>query len=150
MSSEPLTVAPPLESASTSSLGVPLALWVVPNTCDCGQKWTHSYITHLMGGTPLDEQILKGTIHRIVETLPRHHRHCHRCISLFSGIGWSKPGHYLDASVGGPTSDPPRTSPLLDYTPRRRPSSRSIAHKRATLTEAELEALEATVLKDKP
>lgn len=104
-----------------------LALWIHDCSCVCGNKWTHSYVTMLMGGTPTPQLEYHGEVIRVVETITHHTNHCYRCVNLaLLNKGWSKPTQdssgVLDSSVGG--ANP------LDYTPRSRPSSRSVAHKR--------------------
>lgn len=67
-----------------------LALWIIDCTCVCGHRWTHSHVTHRMGGTPNPQEEAHGTIVRLHPTR-RQFNHCHRCVQLSLGIGWEQP-----------------------------------------------------------
>ena len=64
-----------------------LRLWVVSCSCSCGQKWTHSYVTFSLGGTPNAQEEDKLPVEAITETR-RNFSHCFRCVPLGLHIGW--------------------------------------------------------------
>lgn len=75
-----------------------LLLWIEDNSCSCGFKWTHSYVTYTSGGTPGPQDELKLPVTQI-EHSRRNASHCHRCAPLGLGIGWSAPKEPREAAV---------------------------------------------------
>lgn len=69
---------------------IPLTLWIVDCSCSCGNRWTHSYETHINGGTPTEVEILQGLVLRLIPT-KRHFNSCFRCAPLGLGLNWEKP-----------------------------------------------------------
>lgn len=68
----------------------PLALWVQDNTCTCGNRWVHSYLTHANGGTLTATEEHGGTI-VAMHSSRRLHTYCYRCHRLHLNLDWIRP-----------------------------------------------------------
>jgi len=68
-----------------------LKLNVQDHKCICGNQWTHSYATFMAGGTPSPQEEHKLPLTHLYTAPTRHHNHCHRCVNLALGVGWTRP-----------------------------------------------------------
>jgi len=58
--------------------------------CRCGHTWTHSRVRHTNGGTPPPSMEEKNWCEGYT-TYTQTTSHCHRCVPLQLGIGWTEP-----------------------------------------------------------
>ena len=86
-----------------------LALWVQDNSCTCGNRWVHSYLTHYMGGSLTAAEEHNGTI-VMMHSSRRNHTYCYRCHRLYLNLDWIRPAQ---APVRTPTKPPVDVTTLL-------------------------------------
>lgn len=56
-----------------------LALHITQASCECGNRWTHSIVTHINGGTPADFQIERDALEEIWVGPERKMKICFAC-----------------------------------------------------------------------
>ena len=56
-----------------------LALHITQASCECGNQWTHSIVTHVNGGTPISSQIQREALEEIWVGPERKFKICFAC-----------------------------------------------------------------------
>lgn len=83
-----------------------LAIWIISCSCNCGNKWTHSYVTFLAGGTPSPAEEHSGKVTTIHDHSHKQVSHCFLCATLGLGLGWQKPNPIPTTSTSTPKPKP--------------------------------------------